>query len=140
MKDIGDRLAELSKNRRSNDAFYEEERRHDEEVTEDAILFKTIDLQIKGADFQIIFSVFLMLFAFSLGFLLNQNGASDYAHIAAVIFTLIIAVILGILFKNYREEMTKMKKAVTLLKSDQADRSTERVIRKAKTGRRGLFR
>lgn len=131
-------MAESSKNKKSNDAFYEEERRHDEEVTEDAILFKTIDLQIKGADFQIIFSVFLMLFAFSLGIILN--AASDYAHIAAVVFTMILAVILGILFRNYRAEMTKMKKAVTLLKSDQADRSTERVIRKENTGKKGLFR
>jgi uncharacterized membrane protein YadS len=79
-----------------------------------------------------------MLFAFSLGIILN--AASDYAHIAAVVFTMILAVILGILFRNYRAEMTKMKKAVTLLKSDQADRSTERVIRKENTGKKGLFR
>ncbi len=133
-------MAESSKNNRSNDAFYEEERRADEELTEDAILFKTIDLQIKGADFQIIFSVFLTFFAFAIGLLLGQNPTNDYLHIATIISTVVLAVILGVLFKNYRAEMSNMKKEVTKLKRDQADRSTERVIMKAKTGKRGLFR
>lgn len=129
---IGDILVASKMNKKSNNAFYAEEERLDEEVTENAILFKTIDLQIKANDFQVMFGVVLVLFAFTLGISLNQNPSTSYLNVIAIVCTAIFAVILGILFSNYRAQMISAKETITKLKSDQASRYTERAIRKSK--------